>query len=405
MTETSASLPRSVDTVVIGGGLVGLATARSLTERGMGVLVCEKEDRWAAHQSGHNSGVIHSGLYYRPGSLKATMATRAALELPDLCADWGIPCRVTGKLVVAQRRSELGRMRDLLARGEANGVPVVEISPDQAREYEPHVQCVGALHVASTGVVDYPALAEALASRLDAAGAELRLSTKVLQLVHEGDRVRVVTTAGDVVAAHVVNCSGLHSDRLLDKQTRRQTRIVPFRGEYWALRPDRADLVNGLVYPVPDPDLPFLGVHLTRDVHDHVHIGPNAVFALRREGYRWRDLSFADLADALTFPGLWRMAADNIGTGIGEMARSAVPALMVKAAQLMLPELTRADLVRHPAGVRAQALSRDGKPSDDFVLHRDGPILHVINAPSPAATACLQIGQRLAVMSLDPAQD
>lgn len=405
MTETSGSLPRTVDTVVIGGGLVGLATARALTERGVGVLVCEKEDRWAAHQSGHNSGVIHSGLYYRPGSLKATMATQAAQELPELCADWGVPYRVTGKLVVAQRDSELGRMRGLLARGEANGVPVVEISPGQAREHEPHVRCVGALHVASTGVVDFTALAEAIAARLADAGAELHLATKVLGLVREDGRVRVLTTAGEVVAGHVVNCSGLHSDRLLDKQTRRQTRIVPFRGEYWALRPDKTDLVNGLVYPVPDPDLPFLGVHLTRDVHDHVHIGPNAVFALRREGYRWRDLSLPDLADALSFPGLWRMAADNIGTGLGEMARSAIPALMVKAAQQMLPELTRSDLVRHPAGVRAQALARDGKPSDDFVLHRDGPILHVVNAPSPAATASLQIGQRLAEMSLDPTHD
>lgn len=398
MTETSGSLPRTVDTVVIGGGLVGLATARALIEQGSDVLVCEKEDRWAAHQSGHNSGVIHSGLYYRPGSLKATMATQAAQELPELCAQWDVPYRVTGKLVVAQHESELVRMRDLLARGRANGVPVEEVSPEQARDYEPHVRCVGALHVASTGVVDFPALARALASRLAESGAELRLSTKVLELIREGDRVRVITTAGEVVAAHVVNCSGLHSDRLLDKKTRRQTRIVPFRGEYWALRPERADLVNGLVYPVPDPDLPFLGVHLTRDVHHHVHIGPNAVFALRREGYRWRDLSLPDLADALTFPGLWRMAADNIGTGFGEMVRSAVPALMVRAAQKMLPDLTRADLVRHPAGVRAQALTRDGRPSDDFVLHRDGPILHVINAPSPAATASLQIGERLAAM-------
>lgn len=392
------------DVVVIGGGLVGLASARALVARGRRVTVVEKEHRWAAHQSGHNSGVVHSGLYYPPDSLKATMARRAAAELGDLCADWDVAYRRTGKLVVAVRSAELTRMRALLARGLANAVPVREISPEEAREHEPHIRCVGALHVESTGVCDFPALARALADRLAGDGADLRLGTRVHRLVPEAGTVRVVTDGGEVRAHHVVNCAGLHSDRLLGRSARRTTRIVPFRGEYWALRPDRQHLVNGLVYPVPDPDLPFLGVHLTRDVHDAVHVGPNAVFALHREGYRWRDVSLPDLLDAVAFPGLWRMARRHLRTGLGEVARSAVPALLVRSARAMLPELIRADLVRHPAGVRAQALTRSGEPSDDFVLQHQGPVLHVVNAPSPAATASLQIGERIASMVLDEAR-
>src|SRR5699024_177393 len=280
----------------------------------------------------------------------------------------------------------------------ANGVPVREIGPSEAREHEPHVRCVGALHVESTGVCDFVGLAQALADRLGAAGAELRRGTRVTALRPEPVGVRVVTEHGDWHAAQVVNCSGLHSDRLLGRAARRTTRIVPFRGEYWALRPERRDLVRGLVYPVPDPDLPVLGVHLTRDVHDVVHIGPNAVLALRREGYRWRDVSVTDLVDTLSFPGLWRMARRHLGTGIAEVARSAVPALLVRSARAMLPQLQRTDLARHPAGVRAQALTRAGVPCDDFVLQRQGPVLHVVNAPSPAATASLLIGERIAAM-------
>lgn len=384
------------DVVVVGGGLVGLATAYALASRGRSVTVCEKEPRWAAHQSGHNSGVVHSGLYYAPGSLKAQLATRAAAELGDLCADWDVPYRRTGKLIVALEPDELPRMQRLAERGAANGVPVRQLTPEQAREYEPEVRCVGALHVASTGVCNFPALARALADRSARAGAELRLSTTVTALADDRGGVRVITDAGEFRAAQVVNCGGLFSDRLLRPEQRRDVRIVPFRGEYWALRPERADLVRGLVYPVPDPELPFLGVHLTRGIDDTVHIGPNAVFAFKRAGYRWRDVSPSDVVDAISFPGLWRMARKHLRIGIVEAAQSLVPRLALRNVQRMLPALQRADLVRHPAGVRAQAVGRDGKPCDDFVIRQQGRVLHVINAPSPAATASVLIGERLA---------
>lgn len=385
---------------MVGGGLVGLATARALQARGERIVLCEKEDRWAAHQSGHNSGVVHSGLYYPPGGLKATMATRAAAELGELCAQWGVGYRRTGKLVVAVRDEELPRMHALAERGRANGVPLREISPAQAREIEPHIHCVGALRVASTGVCDFPALARALADQLTAGGADLRLSTAVTALAPDGPEVRVGTTTGELRVARVVNCAGLYSDRLLAPEDRRDTRIVPFRGEYWALRPASADLVGGLVYPVPDPDLPFLGVHLTRGIDGTVHLGPNAILALSREGYRWRDVSARDLADTLGYPGFWRMTRKNLRAGIDEFGRSIAPPLLVRAAQQMLPELTRADLIRYPAGVRAQAVGRDGRLSDDFVVQRHGQVVHVINAPSPAATAALQIGERIASLAL-----
>jgi len=391
---------RDADAVVVGGGLVGLATARALTARGEQVLLCEKEDRWAAHQSGHNSGVVHSGLYYPPGGLKATMAARAAAELGELCAEWGVAYRRTGKLVVAVRPEELPRMRALAERGRANGVPLGELSPAEARQYEPHIRCVGALRVESTGVCDFPSLARAMADRLRADGAELRRSTEVIGLRDDGSDVVVATTAGDFRVCRVVNCAGLYSDRLLSPADRRDARIVPFRGEYWGLRPAVAELVRGLVYPVPDPTLPFLGAHLTRGVDDGVHLGPNAILALSREGYRWRDVSASDLLDAVGYPGLWRMARRHARAGAGEFARSVLPALLVRSARRMLPELTRADLVRHPAGVRAQAIRRDGRLSDDFVVRRRGRVVHVVNAPSPAATASLQIGERIADLAL-----
>jgi len=387
---------QDADVVVVGGGLVGLATAHALAGRGSEVVVCEKEDHWAGHQSGHNSGVVHSGLYYQPGGLKAALATKAAAELGDLCSDWGVAYRKPGKLVVAVEQHELGPLGALAERGRANGVPVRELSPAEVREREPYVRCVGALEVGSTGVCDFPALARALAGRLAAAGAQLQLGTTVRSLVEEASGVRVVTSRGEIRTARVVNCAGLYSDRLLSARQRRDVRIVPFRGEYWALREDRSDLVGGLVYPVPDPDLPFLGVHLTRDVHDHVHIGPNAVLALSREGYRRRDVNPGDVVDALTYPGLWRMARHHAATGVGEAVRSLIPALAIRALQRMLPDVQRSDLVSHPAGVRAQAVNRDGQPCDDFVIRDDGRVLHVINAPSPAATASILIGQRLA---------
>ncbi|GAA4424834.1 L-2-hydroxyglutarate oxidase [Georgenia halophila] len=380
--------------VVVGGGLVGLATGLALQEQGRDVVVVEKEDGWAGHQSGHNSGVIHSGLYYRPGSLKARFATEAARTLPRLCAQWGVAARRTGKMVVATQPEELPRLRALLERGRANGIPVREIAAAEAREREPHVRCVGALVVDSAGVCDFVGLAQALAGRLAAGGAELRPGERVDRLQVGGRRVRVTTSRDVIVADHVVNCSGLHSDRLLGPEDRHAVRIIPFRGEYWTLR--CPELVRGLIYPVPDPQLPFLGVHLTRGWDGRVHVGPNAVLALAQEGYRWRDVRADDVARTVGYPGLWRLARRHLRYGAQEVWRSVVPGAFLRTVRTLVPDVLAADLERSPAGVRAQAVLRDGTPSDDFVI-RGGPhVTHVVNAPSPAATACLQIGRHVA---------
>lgn len=387
-------------TIVIGGGLVGLATALALVRRGESVVVCEKEPDWAQHQSGNNSGVVHSGIYYVPGSLKAEMTRAASVELPAFCAEHDVAYRRTGKMIAATHGGELLRMRTLLDRGRANGVPVREITRDEAREREPHVSCVGALWVESTGVCDFPGLARRLAQMVGDGGAELRLNTKVRAINNRTEGVEVITTEGDLLrATAVANCTGLQSDLLLAAEQGKKSsdiRIVPFRGEYYRLAPQRRDLVRGLVYPVPNPALPFLGVHLTRTVHDDVHVGPNALLALKREGYRRRDISPIDMWRLLTFPGLWRVAATHGRYGIGEMARSLVPRLFLSAVQRLLPEVTAGDLARSGAGVRAQAVRRDGTLCDDFVLEAHGRVLHVLNAPSPAATTCLQIGEQIA---------
>lgn len=394
---------QSEHVIVIGGGLVGLASARALLERGHRVTVLEKEGDWARHQSGHNSGVIHSGLYYKPGSLKARFATEAARTLPRLCEELGVAHAITGKLVVATEAAEIPRMHALLERGLANDVPVREIGVGEVAGREPHVRARAALLVESTGVCDFVGLARALAHQLAADGAELRLGTEVIGLhrvngKRGGVRPVVRTSTEDLRADRVVNCSGLFSDRLLTGEDADSIRIVPFRGEFWTLR--RPELVNGLVYPVPDPDLPFLGIHLTRGWDGHVHLGPNAVLALAQEGYRWRDFAAADLWRSASYPGLWRMARQHWANGIGEASRSLVPPLFLRRARRMLPELTVGDLQRSPAGVRAQAVTRDGKPSDDFVIRRTDRVVHVVNAPSPAATACIQIGRHIAGLAL-----
>ncbi len=390
--------------VVVGGGLVGLATAWALSRRGVPVVVLEKERSWASHQSGRNSGVVHSGLYYEPGSLKATMAVAAVDELARFCAEHDVPYRRTGKLVAATSDSELPRLRALADRGRANGVPVRELGRAEAWELEPEVDCRAGLWVESTGVCDFPALARRLAELLEERGADLRLGTEVLGVRPSGDGAQVLArdpagTTAVIEASSVATCAGLQSDRLARGSGLNGSldlRIVPFRGEYFELRPEAAHLVRGLIYPVPDPELPFLGVHLTRGIDGHVHVGPNAVPALAREGYRWRDVSAPDVMESLRYPGTWRLAARHARYGVGEVARSLVPALFVKAVQRMVPAVTAADLVRAPAGVRAQAVRRDGSLCHDFELRQSGPVLHVVNAPSPAATASLLIGERVA---------
>ena len=395
------SPPRHV--VVIGGGILGLAVAERLCRTQPGtqprtqVTVVEKDDDWARHQTGRNSGVIHSGLYYPPGSAKARMCRAGAAAMVTLAREEGISHEVCGKLVVATREDELPGLRRLLDRGRANGLGVRELDAAGAREHEPHVAALAALHVPETGIIDYSAVCAVLVRRLEDSGATLRLGTEVLG-AHDTDGGRTVlrTTRGDLTADLVVSCAGLHADvvaRLLGHQPSAQ--IVPFRGEYYELTPQAAPLVRGLVYPVPDPDFPFLGVHLTRGVDGHVHAGPNAVLAFAREGYDWRTASWADLRSTLGFPGFWRLAARHYRAGAREVARSASRHLFGDSLRRLVPDLRDTDLVPAPAGVRAQAVRPDGTLVDDFLVERAGRVVHVLNAPSPAATSALEIARHI----------
>ncbi|KRD47383.1 hydroxyglutarate oxidase [Oerskovia sp. Root918] len=388
--------------IVVGAGIIGLATAARLAARGDEVTVLEKEADVAEHQTGRNSGVIHSGLYYPPGSLKATLGTAGARSMTEFAEEHGIAVETCGKLVVAVEEDEVARLALLAERGRANGVPVREISAAEAREYEPHVVCRAALHVESTGIVDYRGVCRALADQVRAGGGEILFGRAFRGARTEGDRVRAwvdVLDGGqreEIVADALVVCGGLHADRLARAcGLEPEARIVPFRGEYFELAPQAAELVNGLIYPVPDPRFPFLGVHLTKMVGGGVHAGPNAVLALAREGYRWRDVSPADVADALTWPGLWRLGARNWVPGAREVARSMSRSLFASSLARLVPEIGRDDLTPSPAGVRAQALRRDGALVDDFLIQTAPRQVHVLNAPSPAATASLEIAKHI----------
>jgi len=381
---------------VVGGGILGLAVARELTARGDHVTLLEKEDHWAGHQTGHNSNVVHAGLYYQPGSFKARMSVAGNRSIVDFARAHDVPVEVCGKLVVATDEAELPRLHALAERAEANGVPAKLISPAEAHAYEPEVACVGALRVESTGIIDFPAVCAALVSSLSS--ADLRLSTPALGIRPGRHGGVEIATGTDIVRADaLVNCAGLHSDRVarLAGLTLR-ARIVPFRGEYFTLRPESAHLVRGLIYPVPDPTLPFLGVHLTRMLDGSVHAGPNAVLALRREGYRWRDFSFADLAETVRFPGLWRLARRYPRTALDEVARSLSRRRFARSLARLVPAVGREDLVRAHAGVRAQALLPDGTLVQDFLIETAPNQVHVLNAPSPAATCCLEIAKYVA---------
>jgi L-2-hydroxyglutarate oxidase len=376
--------------VIIGGGIVGLAVAHRLAQDrpGGSITVVEKEPAVGVHQTGHNSGVIHAGVYYRPGSLKARMCRAGSASMVRFCTEYGIPVQVCGKLIVATDADEVPRLHALHERALANGLPVRLLDPTQAREYEPHLSCVAAMHVASTGIVDFGAVCRALAKLLDAAGVRLRMGERVVAL---RDGV-VVTTGGDIRADTVVNCAGLHADRIARLAgVDVPARIVPFRGEYFELRPDRRDLVRALIYPVPDPRFPFLGVHLTRMIDGSVHAGPNAVLALAREGYRWSRVNLRDIADQATYPGLWRLARQHFRYGLTELSRSLSRRRFAASVARLVPEISADDLVPAGAGVRAQAIMPNGDLVDDFLIVHHGRQVHVLNAPSPAATSSFEI--------------
>lgn len=391
------------DVLVIGGGIVGLSTAYALTRAAPGtrVTVLEKEPGPARHQTGRNSGVIHSGVYYRPGSLKARYAVSGAAEMVKFCAEYDIPYAVTGKLIVATAREELPRLHALVQRGRENGIAVRELCGAQIAEYEPEVDGLAAIHVGTTGICDFTAVARRLAEAAQAAGAEIRYGARVIRVDRRPDRgVAVLTAGGDVVRGRVlVNCAGLHCDEIARRTGDEPgARIVPFRGEYYELA--RPELVRGLVYPVPDPAFPFLGVHLTRGIDGGVHVGPNAVPALAREGYDWRTVRPRELGATLAWPGSWRLARRHWRYGTGELHRSLSRQAFTRAVRRLLPAVREDDLVPAPAGVRAQAVLRDGTLADDFLIEETARAVHVLNAPSPAATASLPIGREVARRTL-----
>lgn len=385
--------------VVVGGGIVGLATARQLAldHPHSTVTVLEKEDRVAAHQTGHNSGVIHAGVYYKPGSLKAQLCRAGAASMVRFCEDHDIPHQVCGKLIVATDASELPRLEALHERALANGLPVRRLSGDEAREHEPYVSAVAALHVASTGIVDYTRVAAVLADLVDKAGGTVRLGARVTGLHPDGQAVVVTTTIGSFRADYLVNCAGLHADRVARLAgIRPPARIVPFRGEYYSLRESASSLVRGLIYPVPDPRFPFLGVHLTRMIDGSVHAGPNAVLATAREGYSWGAVRPRDVAEVAAYPGLWRLARRHYRYGLVEVRRSLSKRRFADSLARLVPALTTADIVPAGAGVRAQAIAPDGSLVDDFLIVRGRRQVHVLNAPSPAATSSLEIAKYIA---------
>jgi L-2-hydroxyglutarate oxidase len=390
---------RSAHVAIVGGGIIGLATAFELTRRhpGRRVVVLEKEAKIAQHQSGHNSGVLHSGIYYKPGSQKAINCRAGKEAMEQFCTDEGIAFETCGKVIVARDESELPVLERIFERGLANGVACTLIDKDRLRELEPHAAGARAIHVAETGIVNYVQVCERLAQRVQERGALVVTSARVERISQNGPSVVLATTAGELEARLIVNCAGLQCDRLTAMSgTKPEARIIPFRGEYYALRPEVHHLCKNLIYPVPDPNFPFLGVHFTRRIDGSVECGPNAVLAFAREGYQKCDINLADLAESLTYPGFIKMAARYWKMGLSEMWRSMSKGAFVKALQRLVPEIRAEHLEPAPAGVRAQAVSPDGRLVDDFLIADSERVINVGNAPSPAATASLNIAKMIA---------
>ncbi|MCU1302968.1 MAG: putative oxidoreductase [Candidatus Sulfotelmatobacter sp.] len=391
------------DVIIVGGGIVGLAVALAITNRfpDLRLVLVEKENRVGQHQSSHNSGVIHSGIYYKPGSLKARLCVEGARAMVEFCRMHGIAHELSGKVIVATSPDEFSQLEELRRRGETNGLKGLQlVGAEQLREMEPHANGLRALLVPSTGITDYAAVCVKYAELVRLQGGVIQTSTEVTGIRRSSSEVVVETNRSAFSASHIINCAGLFSDRISrmagDKPT---VRIVPFRGEYYDLIPERSSLVRGLIYPVPDPQFPFLGVHFTRRINGRVDAGPNAVFAFRREGYRRFDISLRDLASSLAFPGFWRMAAKHWRSGANEFHRSFSKSEFVRALRRLVPELSEKDLVPGGSGVRAQAMNRDGTLVDDFQFVPSERMLHVLNVPSPAATASLPIGRVIADMA------
>ena len=391
------------DVIVVGGGILGLSTAMEITRRHSRkrVLVLEKEADVGRHQSLHNSGVIHAGLYYRPGSLKAKTCVEGAAAMVRFAQKHGIDHEICGKVVVATTEAEIPRLEELRRRGEANGIEnIAVLGPEELREIEPHTRGVKALRVPSTGIIDYGVVVRAYARLIEAGGQRIQTSAQVTGIAVAGGEKRVETTAGDFAGKLIVNCAGLYADRIAKLAGGAPPmKIVPFRGEYYELTPGRRSLVKSLIYPVPDPAFPFLGVHFTRRVNGSVEAGPNAVLAYMREGYTKTGISPYDLFETLTYPGFLKLARKYWKVGLGEMVRSVSKSAFTRALQKLMPEIRESDLVPAGAGVRAQAVDRNGGLLDDFSIIRTEGAVHVCNAPSPGATASLMIGRAIADMA------
>ena len=393
------------DIVIIGGGILGLSTAMQLLERAphWRVAVVEKEEQLATHQTGHNSGVMHSGIYYRPGSQKAKFCVAGLNNMVKFCEENEIEYQQCGKVIIALHESELGRLQDLYERGTANGVPDLEIvGPERLKEIEPHTTGVRALWAPHTGIVDFTKVAAAFASKFQQSGGDIFTGAAVKKITRSSGSVALETTKGTLQAKHLINCAGLYADKVASMTGEKVgIRIIPFRGEYFTLRPESHHLVSGLIYPVPDPQFPFLGVHFTRNIKGHVEAGPNAVMALRREGYRKRDFSLGDTLGNLAYPGFWKMALKYWKIGLGEVYRSYSRRVFLRDLQRLLPEIQNSDLASGGSGVRAQAVARDGSLLDDFSIIQSGDAIHVLNAPSPGATSSLAIGEHIAGLAME----
>lgn len=392
------------DAIVVGGGIVGLATALKLQEQqpDINLLLIEKEDTFGHHQTGHNSGVIHSGVYYKPGSLKAQNCTTGYQMLIDFCEQEAIPYECCGKVVVATEEWEVPILDNICERGTANGLSNLKmLDAEEIKEFEPHVEGVKGLRVPQTGIVDYKKVAKQLAANISKNGGTLANGEAVMDIQLQSGKTFVTTSQDTYETKLLVNCAGLYSDKIAKlTHPNLDYRIIPFRGEYYNLKPDAHHLVNNLIYPVPDPNFPFLGVHFTREIDGNIEAGPNAVFAFEREGYQKSDFKLKETLESLFWPGFQKVATKYWKTGLGEMYRSFSKSAFAKALQKLVPDIREHHLTTGGAGVRAQACDRHGGLVDDFVIFEDEGVVHVLNAPSPAATSCLSIGETVATKGL-----
>jgi L-2-hydroxyglutarate oxidase len=396
------------DFAIIGGGIVGLATAMALSQRrhDAQIVVLEKENSCACHQTGHNSGVIHSGIYYQPGSYKAKLTRQGNSSLVEFCQQYNLDYEICGKLIVACEEKELPLLENLYQRGLENGLKVTKIRAEEVREIEPHVRCLAAIQVLTAGIVDYKQVANKYADLIASQGGKICLNTKLKKIEPSSKRQLLLTNQGDIEAKYLINCGGLYSDRLAHLGgCNPEAKIIPFRGEYYELKPEKRYLVKNLIYPVPNPDFPFLGVHFTRMIDGSIHAGPNAVLSFKREGYLKTDFDLAEFLEIISYPGLWKLASKYAAEGMEEVIRSFSKAAFVRSLQRLIPEVQADDLLPSAAGVRAQALKLDGKLVDDFLIVKGENAMHVCNAPSPAATASLEIGKAIVAQIFGTAND